>query len=134
MKDIFWNNWVIRTAIKWEDIVCIVHKTGIDVIDNDYQFFIEQTLEMNSLINLINTDNFDMKLIERQKKLFDELYSYTKEQFSKEEKLIKEYSLPDYERQKEGHNKILRMLKGTIKSFDEGKLKVLHNFKIYFLG
>ena len=132
-KEVYWDNWVIRTAVNWEDIEFIIKKTGVDVIDMGYKQLVIELLEMNKLLSLISAGCVDLKAVKKQTELFEKLFEYTKGLYLREDRLILKYKLPGLKKQQRDHKRILGILHGTIQDFKGGKIQAVNDFATLLL-
>lgn len=127
-----WTRWVMQTARDWEDIQDIVEQTGVSMVDHDHKRLAQYILELNNL--MIELDrSLSMELVERQQQLLRQILSYTAAHFSREEHLIKKYSIPGLEEQKREHRKILSMIKEQLYQFRTGRISTGHKLRLHLL-
>ena len=128
-NDANWTRWIMQTARSWEDITGIINKTSIDSIDNDHKQMTEVVLEINSLVDIYESGEIDLKSIHEQGRVLEALYSFAKRHFDREIQIIEKYNLPGLDVQKTQHKLFLGMLTGFIEDFNEGRLAVSLNLK-----
>ncbi len=94
--------------------------------------FDEQHKELIRLINELHDAMMQSKTQEVMSNILLRLSDYTIFHFSDEEKLMEEYSYPDYLRHKSSHLELISQVKGIIKKHDDGILintEVMHFLK-----
>lgn len=133
MNEENWTRWIMQTARTWNDISKIIKTTGIDTVDHDHQKLLEYALELNQLIENLNQDKFNLVYLDEQRFLLDKLYQYTEQHFSREEKLMEHYSIPDTAYHLKQHKEILSSLKAAISEFNAGKITVSIDLKLSIL-
>lgn len=124
----------MQTASGWDDLSDIIKKTGLDVIDNDHRVLTEFIIEFNKLLDIVNSEGFNLHYINQQKELFEKLHDYSAQHFRREEKLINRFSLVGGEYQNEQHQYFLGMIRSYIKDFSSGKLNVSLHLKLTILN
>jgi hemerythrin-like metal-binding protein len=123
-----WIRWVIQTAERWSDVAPIINNTGIDEIDSDHHRLVSYIIELNLLINKLESDRFNMLYINEQLRLLRKIHNYAKEHFAREERLMETFSLDLSEQQKQ-HKKILVMLSDAINDFQSGRIALSYDLK-----
>lgn len=120
-----WTRWVFQTAQDWSDIVDIIRMTDVDAVDQDHRKLTEITLELNDLLS--ETDgkqSFDLKKIAAQSAVLENLYTFSKHHFQREEHLIQQFNLPSLDMQKRQHAKFLDMVLNALDDFSQGRLTI----------
>ncbi len=133
MKETHWLNWLIRTATTWGDIHSVVEETGVDSLDASHRELIKYALDLNRLIVMIDSENFDVNLVKDKKEKLEILQQFAIRKYEEEERLIEKNNLPGLEKQKTEHFRILKNIDDAIKDFSDGKIKELRVFEGAFL-
>jgi hemerythrin-like metal-binding protein len=128
-----WIRWLMQTARQWDDISDIIRETGIEVIDHDHRKMIEYAFQLNQILSRNRSNSVNIDLIGDQSQLLWELYRYTRMHFSREEELIQDFHLQNYEFHKEQHKRILLVLQNMIHDFVSGRISISSNLKMMIL-
>lgn len=129
-NDFAYDNWayqMLDQADKAADLAKIIKKTGIKEIDHDHLELVEQTLELNSLINKTDTGKELNK--EQFTAVYQEIYDFAAAHFSREEAIMKKYKMDDLKSHQEEHNGILNKLAEIKENYLTGRLFLSANFK-----
>ena len=124
-----WNRWVMQTARTWEDLAETIRSTGIDSIDADHRRLTEIALEISNLVDLFDKNEWRLANIADEDRVVHTLYDCAADHFRREEALIERYGLPQQIEQKKQHQEFLRMLRGMIDDFENGRLTITVNLK-----
>lgn len=122
----------MQTARSWEDISSLVRETGVAPVDHDHRQMTEYILELNRVLFELE-QNFSLKLIQEQKFLVARFFAYTADHFAHEEQLIRRYHLPNLDRQREEHRRILKMLREILQEFETGRISSAFRLRIRIL-
>mgnify|MGYP003609858249 CR=1 FL=1 len=90
-------------------------------------------MAVNDLVEKMNSGFYDYEAIEREGHLFQKLYEYTQQHFSREEKIIKQFRLNGLDHQEAQHKKILHAMKEVLDEFSAGKITVSQKLKLAVL-
>jgi len=94
--------------IQWKE----EYSVGIEHIDQDHQKLI-------SLLNQFNTAYEYAMSEEFEKQALNDLVSYTKYHFEREENLMQEYGYPEYDAHKEQHIKMIKQVERFVGIYNE---------------
>ena len=128
-----WTQWIMETAYRWEDLSDVIKLTGIDIVDDDHKVLTEYAIEFNRLFDFTETGGFDLDFINALEKLFAQLFSFTREHFSREQEIIKNFGIPGLKGQINQHERILGMLQEYMDEIQTGKLNIALKFKSTFM-
>ena len=128
-----WAQWIMETAYRWEDLSDVIKMTGIDKVDNDHKILSEYAIEFNRLFDFTGKGGFDLDFINAMEKLFAQLFSFTKEHFTREQEIIERLGIPGLRGQMNQHTKILKMLEDYMEEINTGKLNIALKFKSTFM-
>lgn len=95
----------------WKD----VYSVGVEDMDNQHKVLIDA-------INRLHDAMKSGKAKEMQKKILDELISYTNTHFTAEEKIMAQHSYPGLPEQKKQHQHFVVKLNGFQEDYKSGKL------------
>jgi len=124
-----WVRWVMETARKWEDIHDLIHRTGIEAVDEDHRRMTEVALQISNLLDLLQDGHLDLTMVQDQTRVLNNLYIGIAGHFEREERIIRRYKLPGYANHKGEHDKFLDLLQSFIVDFKEGRLTVAVKLK-----
>ena len=128
-----WIRWVMKTSRNWDDIVDVVKRTSIDIVDDDHQKLTELTLQINNLLDASKDRRFSLESIEKQRNILESLYLYAEHHFRREEDLIEKLGLPDGQIQRKQHEVFLNMLRKALDDFNQGRLTVSIHLRQWIL-
>ncbi len=131
--DKHWQKWVLQTARTWNDVADVIKVMGIDTIDEDHKMMTEYVLEINDMIQKVETHQFDLEFINAQSALFDKLKQTALAHFEREEKIIQEYNIPGLQNQELEHGKFIKFLQSYQDDFNAGKLTISLQLKLDIL-
>ncbi len=129
-RDFAFPNWgyqMIDEAGSADDMAKMLKRTGIEGIDKDHLKLLEQTLQLNSLINAavegreLQKDEFTG--------LFDVIYEAAAAHFTREEEIMQKYNMEALNSHREEHIDILNKLKNLRENFLSGRVMLSANFK-----
>lgn len=124
--------WAMQTSKKWSDIEAIIKNTGIDFVDQDHRTLVKYALNLNKVLDQ-HDKAYSIELIKETDNLLMDIYKYTKEHFSREEKFMDKYDLPNQEDHKYEHDRILRMLENVLSDFKHGKVNITRHLKLHIM-
>ena len=124
-----WTLWVMQTARHYGDISSIIHKTGIESIDNEHRTLVGQVLEINCFINSLDQSDFSLALVYQVGELCNRLRDITRSHFLNEEALFAKYNILGLELHQHKHKLILEELDEMIEDLDGGRLNVTLRLK-----
>lgn len=128
-----WTHWILNTARSFEDFNSIIKKTNFSAVDSDHRIWIDYCVAVNDLVEKMNSGIYDYEVIEKEGHLFQKLYEYTQNHFSREERFIKQFRLNGLEHQEIQHKKILQAMKEVLDEFSAGKITVSQKLKLAVL-
>ncbi len=131
--EVAWTRWILNTARSFDDFNSIIKKTNFSAVDSDHKIWIDYCVAVNDLIVKMNSGLYDYEAIEKEGHLFQKLYEYTQNHFSREEKHIKQFRLTGLELQEIQHKKILNAMKEVLDEFSAGKITVSQKLKLAVL-
>jgi len=105
---VFYNKTVKNNEMVWKD----EYSVGIDSLDNDHK----------KLISLLNqfTMAYDYAMSEEyEREALNDLISYTKYHFEREEQLLEQHDYPDTVAHKEQHKKMIEQVNGFMDLYNE---------------
>lgn len=105
--------------IEWND----TYSVGIEAMDVHHKKLIGIFNELHDGISSGHSE-------ETLRKTLSDLVDYTKYHFSAEEALMKEYDYPEYQNQKEAHEKLIKTLGDLQQQFEEEKSGLMIVLKI----
>ncbi|MBB5022493.1 hemerythrin domain-containing protein [Desulfurispira natronophila] len=129
MSELHWTRWLLQTARTWDDIKDAFSSMRVDMLDDDHRRLTEFTLELNTLIDLLERDGFNLVYIDRQRELLTHIYNFAEAHFEREERIIEKFAIPGAQTQQEQHEKFLSALQSDIDAFNSGKLTVGETLK-----
>jgi hemerythrin-like metal-binding protein len=129
ISDRDWDQWVMQTARHFGDISSIIKETGFGVIDDDHRKMIGQALEINTLMESLDHNEFSLTLIYQLGELCNRLRDTSVEHFKKEEELLAKFKVNGRKDHAHLHHGILKGLDQLISDLAEGKLTVTLNLK-----
>lgn len=129
IRDRQWTLWVMQTARHYGDISSIIHKTGIESIDNEHRTMVGQVLEINRFINSLDQSDFSIALVYQVGELCNRLRDTTRSHFLNEEALFDKYKISGMGNHRQKHRLILEELDEMIEDLAEGRLNVALNLK-----
>lgn len=100
--------------VTWKD----VYSVGIEAIDADHQ-------KLLHLVNQFQTAVYYRTGEEFEKEALDELVSYTKTHFSREEKLLAEHGYPELEAHIAEHQQMFKQVDDLMKAYGENRHKTM---------
>lgn len=128
MREDLWIAWEIQTSRKWTDMDDVLKLTNIDFIDHDHIQLVQFALKLNQVLERSQTE-FSMALLEETKGLIEDLLSYARAHFTREEQFMDQYRLPNIAPHKREHQHILKFLEASKEDFEGGKSKLTAQFK-----
>ncbi|MBF0240326.1 MAG: hemerythrin family protein, partial [SAR324 cluster bacterium] len=131
------NNWVLQKmedARSWDDISGVIHSMNHEALDADHRQMAEITLDLSHLVELYeNQVTPDAETVERTRRIFDDLYQLAADHFRREEMVLLERNLPNFELHKQLHENYLRKLNDFRQNFAAGRISLSHRLKAMVL-
>ncbi|MEI6876834.1 MAG: hemerythrin domain-containing protein, partial [Spirochaetota bacterium] len=119
-----WIRWALLAARSDRDLDAIILDTGIDAVDSDHRILLRYAVELNRQLDASAVSGIDEAALSSQASLIENLISYTKYHFEREEALVERLRAPGLERQRREHGRILKTLGESSDEFASGRTTV----------